>query len=107
MASRCSFGAKEAIQHVAAGMLLCLFEVHQSSCTSSEWMWYICGVKRVLTSGSLTRNGLTPTPGYSQNTQILKFKKKKSQTLFTTHYTCTSLTSTTFLTQQITILKSK
>ncbi|KAF2682327.1 hypothetical protein K458DRAFT_370106 [Lentithecium fluviatile CBS 122367] len=47
-ASTSELSATEAIQHVAAGMLLCSFEVHQSSCTSSQWTWYINGVKEVL-----------------------------------------------------------
>jgi hypothetical protein len=27
----------EAIQHIAAGMLLCSFEIQRASCTSSQW----------------------------------------------------------------------
>ncbi|MCJ1314258.1 hypothetical protein MMC25_007938 [Agyrium rufum] len=45
--------AREVIQHAAAGMLLCSFEVHQASCTSSQWTWYITGVKEVLGSSCL------------------------------------------------------
>jgi len=37
---------------VAAGMLLCSFEVHQSSCSSSQWTWYVAGVKEVLSTAS-------------------------------------------------------
>jgi len=45
-------GPMEVIQHVATGMLLCSFEVHQASCTSSQWTWYISGVKKVLNAAS-------------------------------------------------------
>ncbi|KAF2264811.1 hypothetical protein CC78DRAFT_494590 [Lojkania enalia] len=47
-ASTTHFGALEVIQHVAAGMLLCSFEVHQTSCTSSHWTQYITGIKGLL-----------------------------------------------------------
>ncbi|KAK3326923.1 fungal-specific transcription factor domain-containing protein [Cercophora scortea] len=43
-----SWGDMEVMQHVAAGMLLCSFEVYQSSCTSGQWTLYIDGVKDVL-----------------------------------------------------------
>ncbi|KAK5223046.1 hypothetical protein LTR72_005883 [Exophiala xenobiotica] len=39
---------EEIIQHIAAGMLLCSFEVHLSSCTSSQWTWYIAAIKGLL-----------------------------------------------------------
>ncbi|XXH02444.1 hypothetical protein Hte_008819 [Hypoxylon texense] len=55
-ASESSLGTKEAIQHVAAGMLLCSFEIHQSSCTSSQWTWYIWGVKEVISKVSLSQH---------------------------------------------------
>ncbi|KAF2805521.1 uncharacterized protein BDZ99DRAFT_524490 [Mytilinidion resinicola] len=48
-------GITEAIQHVAAGMLLCSFEIHQSSCTSSQWTWYLCGVKCMIKSAGLDK----------------------------------------------------
>jgi hypothetical protein len=51
--SKSCFSSTEVIQHVAAGMLLCSFEVHQSSCTSSQWTWYIAGVKEILNSSCL------------------------------------------------------
>ncbi|CAI7584537.1 unnamed protein product [Penicillium glandicola] len=38
----------EIIQHVAAGMLLCSFEIYQASCTSGQWRSYITGVKSVI-----------------------------------------------------------
>ncbi|KAI1812662.1 fungal-specific transcription factor domain-containing protein [Poronia punctata] len=39
---------EEAIQHVAAGMLLCSVEIHHTSCTSGQWIHYIDGVKNVI-----------------------------------------------------------
>ncbi|KAI4867611.1 hypothetical protein F4820DRAFT_467503 [Hypoxylon rubiginosum] len=56
-ASEGNLGTKEAIQHIAAGMLLCSFEIHQSSCTSSQWTWYIRGVKKVINNISLSKHG--------------------------------------------------
>ncbi|RYP19018.1 hypothetical protein DL765_003601 [Monosporascus sp. GIB2] len=41
-------GTEEAVRHVAAGMLLYSFEIHQESCTSSLWTWYLRGVKEVI-----------------------------------------------------------
>ncbi|KAL2151662.1 hypothetical protein VTH82DRAFT_6760 [Thermothelomyces myriococcoides] len=38
----------EAMQHVAAGMLLCSFEIHQAACTSGDWTRYMRGVKHVI-----------------------------------------------------------
>ncbi|KAK3374751.1 fungal-specific transcription factor domain-containing protein [Podospora didyma] len=43
-----NLSAAEAVQHVAAGMLLCSWEVHQSSCTSGEWRCYVRGVKGIM-----------------------------------------------------------
>ena len=48
-----SLGAKATIQHTATGMLLCSFEVHQSSCTSGQWTFYLGGVKTVLNASSI------------------------------------------------------
>jgi hypothetical protein len=48
-----SLGTKETIQHAATGMLLCSFEVHQSSCTSGQWTGYLGGVKTVLNASSI------------------------------------------------------
>ncbi|KAH6639954.1 tRNA synthetases class I-domain-containing protein [Truncatella angustata] len=45
--------AKETIQHTATGMLLCSFEVHQSSCTSGQWTGYLSGVKTVINASSI------------------------------------------------------
>ncbi|KAF7552726.1 hypothetical protein G7Z17_g4114 [Cylindrodendrum hubeiense] len=47
------FGSAECIQHVAAGMLLCSFEVQQASETSSHWLWYICGSKDIIKTAKL------------------------------------------------------
>ncbi|KAH7383965.1 fungal-specific transcription factor domain-containing protein [Pyrenochaeta sp. MPI-SDFR-AT-0127] len=52
-ATATDLSAREVIQHAAAGMLLCSFEVHQASCTSSQWTWYISGVKEVLNAPCL------------------------------------------------------
>ncbi|KAF2489314.1 hypothetical protein BU16DRAFT_531638 [Lophium mytilinum] len=49
-------GTKEAIQHVAAGMLLCSFEIHQAACTSSQWTWYLRGVKNVIRAAGLDKS---------------------------------------------------
>lgn len=48
-----SLGAKETIQHTATGMLLCSFEVHQSSCSSDEWMGFLSGVETVIKASSI------------------------------------------------------
>ncbi|KAI1157044.1 fungal-specific transcription factor domain-containing protein [Nemania diffusa] len=45
---------KEAMQHIAAGMLLCSLEIHHTSCTSGQWIHYIVGVKDVVQAGNLT-----------------------------------------------------
>ncbi|KAK6957465.1 hypothetical protein Daesc_000251 [Daldinia eschscholtzii] len=49
------FGTTEAAQHVAAGMLLCSFEVHQASCTSGQWLWYLSGVKNLIKATGLDK----------------------------------------------------
>ncbi|KAK0619547.1 hypothetical protein B0T14DRAFT_431160 [Immersiella caudata] len=43
-----TIGKREAIQHVAAGMLLCCFETHLSTCTSGDWRWYLGSVKQMI-----------------------------------------------------------
>lgn len=48
-----SLGPKETIQHAVTGMLLCSFEVHQSSCTSGQWTGYLSGVKTVINASSI------------------------------------------------------
>ncbi|KAI2628136.1 fungal-specific transcription factor domain-containing protein [Hypomontagnella submonticulosa] len=47
-ASKDNIGTEGAIQHVAAGMLLCSFEIHQTSCTSGHWISYLDGAKEVI-----------------------------------------------------------
>ncbi|KFA50020.1 hypothetical protein S40293_11018, partial [Stachybotrys chartarum IBT 40293] len=47
--------AKATIHHIVTGMLLCSFEVYQSSCTSGQWTGYLVGVKRVINVFSLER----------------------------------------------------
>ncbi|KAM0810212.1 putative Fungal-specific transcription factor domain-containing protein [Seiridium cardinale] len=47
-----SLGVKETIQHIATGILLVSFEVHQSSCTSGQWTGYLSGVKTVINASS-------------------------------------------------------
>lgn len=49
---------RETVRHVAAGMLLCSFEVHQSSCTSGQWTGYLAGVKTVVDSAASSARGL-------------------------------------------------
>ncbi|KAH7144323.1 fungal-specific transcription factor domain-containing protein [Dactylonectria estremocensis] len=48
-----NIGSAECIQHVAAGILLCSFEVQQTSETSSHWLWYICGSKDIVKTARL------------------------------------------------------
>ncbi|KAL2752600.1 hypothetical protein ACRALDRAFT_2113249 [Sodiomyces alcalophilus JCM 7366] len=48
-------GTREAIQHVAAGMLLCSFEIHRASCTSSDWMQYLRGAKDIIRAAGLDK----------------------------------------------------
>ncbi|ROV97201.1 hypothetical protein VPNG_08835 [Cytospora leucostoma] len=48
-----NIGTKEVIQHAAAGMLLCSFEVHQPSATSNQWAWYVAGVKQIISTAHL------------------------------------------------------
>ncbi|RAQ42686.1 hypothetical protein AFGD_010094 [Aspergillus flavus] len=52
-ASHNNIGVAEALQHVAACMLLCAFEIHTASCTSSEWWCFVNGVKQVLNASAL------------------------------------------------------
>jgi hypothetical protein len=48
-----SLCATATMQHIATGMLLCSFEVHQSTCTSGQWTSYLGGVKTVLNASSI------------------------------------------------------
>ncbi|KAH8693985.1 fungal-specific transcription factor domain-containing protein [Talaromyces proteolyticus] len=43
----------EAAQHVTAGMLLCSFEIHASSETGGQWLWYVRGVKDIIEKSHL------------------------------------------------------
>ncbi|KAK1143773.1 hypothetical protein N8T08_006174 [Aspergillus melleus] len=59
-ASRTAIGPVEAAQHIAAGMLLCSFELHRASCTSGQWRCYVGGVKKIInvsSSGVSGRDG--------------------------------------------------
>ncbi|KAJ5178059.1 uncharacterized protein N7500_000758 [Penicillium coprophilum] len=53
VASNGEIGIMETMQHVAAGMLLCSYEIYQASCTSGQWRSYIIGVKSVIKASSL------------------------------------------------------
>ncbi|KAJ5200191.1 hypothetical protein N7491_009009 [Penicillium cf. griseofulvum] len=53
VASNREIGTMETIQHVAAGMLLCSYEIYQASCTSGQWRSYIIGVKSVIKASSI------------------------------------------------------
>ncbi|KAL4946310.1 hypothetical protein BDV06DRAFT_218440 [Aspergillus oleicola] len=39
--------------HVAAGMLLCTFDIHKAACTSGQWRFYVTGVKSVIANSYL------------------------------------------------------
>ncbi|KAL3465892.1 hypothetical protein BJX64DRAFT_252132 [Aspergillus heterothallicus] len=54
-ATHAEIGPAEALQHVAAGMLLCSFEIHKASCTSSQWLCFVTGVKQVLNASCWLR----------------------------------------------------
>ncbi|AEO64645.1 uncharacterized protein THITE_2086135 [Thermothielavioides terrestris NRRL 8126] len=56
-ASDSNISTAEAMQHVATGMLLCSFEIHQLTCTSNDWTRYLCGVK-----GLIRATGLDSAP---------------------------------------------
>ncbi|KAL4925424.1 transcription factor domain-containing protein [Aspergillus undulatus] len=43
------------IFHVAAGMLLCSIEIHEASCTSGQWRFYITGVKKIIEASYLSQ----------------------------------------------------
>ncbi|KAK1760131.1 fungal-specific transcription factor domain-containing protein [Echria macrotheca] len=62
-------GMVEAVQHVAAGMLMCSFEIHQSSCTSGEWTVFLRGVKDVIRTAGL--DTVRPSPSSSADLAIL------------------------------------
>ncbi|RYC64325.1 hypothetical protein CHU98_g1869 [Xylaria longipes] len=54
-AGRVDLSSMEAVQHVAAGMLLYSFEVQRACCTSNQWTWYLWGANKVL--GAALLNG--------------------------------------------------
>ncbi|KAJ5108235.1 hypothetical protein N7456_004910 [Penicillium angulare] len=54
-AANCEIGIMETLQHIAAGMLLCTFEIHQSSCPSGQWRSYIIGIKSVIKACPATK----------------------------------------------------
>ncbi|KZL74362.1 zinc-finger transcription factor [Colletotrichum tofieldiae] len=45
--------SQSAVQHVAAGMVLCLFETRQSSVSSNQWLCYLRAAGKVIESVSL------------------------------------------------------
>ncbi|KAI1125339.1 hypothetical protein F5Y10DRAFT_247203 [Nemania abortiva] len=47
-AGRVDLSTIEAVQHVAASMLLYSFEVQQPCCTSNQWTWYLWGANKVI-----------------------------------------------------------
>ncbi|KAK5655541.1 hypothetical protein OQA88_5472 [Cercophora sp. LCS_1] len=55
-----AIGTAEAIQHIAAGMLLLSLEIHQASCTSGDWTWYLDGVKEVIRNANLDEDSDSP-----------------------------------------------
>ncbi|KAK8073096.1 hypothetical protein PG996_006444 [Apiospora saccharicola] len=51
--SGCEIGTAEAAQHVAAGMLLCSYEMHHSSCTTGHWLSYLIGIQDIIRATGL------------------------------------------------------
>ncbi|PWY68969.1 hypothetical protein BO94DRAFT_299621 [Aspergillus sclerotioniger CBS 115572] len=47
-APKADISTTEAAQHVAAGMLLCSFDIHQLACTSGQWTKYVIGAKSII-----------------------------------------------------------
>ncbi|KAK6860786.1 hypothetical protein PG995_004422 [Apiospora arundinis] len=41
-------GITEAVQHVAAGMLLCAYEMQHSTCTTGHWLIFLCGTQDII-----------------------------------------------------------
>ncbi|KAK8017084.1 hypothetical protein PG993_015273 [Apiospora rasikravindrae] len=46
--SGCKIGVTEAVQHVAAGMLLCSYEMQHSTCTTGHWLSYLIGIQDII-----------------------------------------------------------
>ncbi|KAF4634342.1 hypothetical protein G7Y89_g3766 [Cudoniella acicularis] len=51
--ARTGVGVHQVISHVATLMLLCCFEIQQASEASTQWLFYISGVKNVLRAAHL------------------------------------------------------
>ncbi|KAH8705764.1 fungal-specific transcription factor domain-containing protein [Talaromyces proteolyticus] len=47
-ASQNGIDVVEGIQHMAAGMILCYFEIEDIDATSIQWLWYVCGSKHLM-----------------------------------------------------------
>ncbi|KAI0127358.1 fungal-specific transcription factor domain-containing protein [Xylariales sp. AK1849] len=45
---RSGISASEGIQHVAAGMILCYFEIQDIHDTDIQWIWYVCGSSHLM-----------------------------------------------------------
>ncbi|UNI17470.1 hypothetical protein JDV02_003811 [Purpureocillium takamizusanense] len=43
------------VRHVAAGMLLCSYEIHSKTRASGHWLWYLCGAQTIIKAGRLDR----------------------------------------------------
>ncbi|KAI8634245.1 hypothetical protein F5Y19DRAFT_487713 [Xylariaceae sp. FL1651] len=46
-------GTTEAAQHVAAGMLLCSFEIHMGTESHGHWPWYLMGARDIIKATGL------------------------------------------------------
>ncbi|KAK8075820.1 hypothetical protein PG997_010483 [Apiospora hydei] len=46
--SGCEIDVTEAVQHVAAGMLLCSYEMQHSTCTTGHWLSYLIGIQDII-----------------------------------------------------------
>jgi hypothetical protein len=55
-APKTDIGSTEAAQLVAAGMLLCSFEIKNASCTSGQWITYMLGAKSIINAFHLNRD---------------------------------------------------
>lgn len=54
-APKSDIGSMEAAQLVAAGMLLCSFEIKHASCTSGQWITHMLGAKSIIKASQLNR----------------------------------------------------
>ncbi|PYI11204.1 hypothetical protein BO78DRAFT_358676 [Aspergillus sclerotiicarbonarius CBS 121057] len=55
-APKTGISTAEAAQHVAAGMLLCSFDIQQLACTSGQWTRYLIGAKSIIKASSLSKS---------------------------------------------------